>query len=58
MVLTNALGTSVSGTSATGFGFSQVHDVQLTGLELATKYYYKAVTGSVESAIYFFKRLR
>ena len=53
--LTNALGSTTSGTSATGNGASQVHDVELTGLQPATKYYYKAVTGSTESAIYFFK---
>lgn len=53
--LSNALGTSVSGNSATGSGNSQVHDVEITGLQPATKYYYKAVTGSTESDIYTFK---
>lgn len=53
--LTNALGTTVSGTAATGFGASFVHDVQLTGLDPATKYYYKTVTSSTESDVYFFK---
>ena len=53
--LTNALGTTVSGTSATGFGLSQVHDVELTGLQPATRYYYKAITGSIASDVYFFK---
>jgi len=52
---TSSLGSSVSGTAFTGSGSSYVHDVELTGLQPATKYYYKAVTGSVESQVYFFK---
>jgi hypothetical protein len=52
--LTNALGTTVTGTASTGFVLSQVHDVHLTGLQPATKYYYKAITGSTESDIYHF----
>jgi len=46
--LTNGLGTTITGTSATGFATSQVHDVYLTGLQPATKYFYKAKTGSLE----------
>jgi len=53
--LTNALGSSVSGSSITGFGISRIHDVALTGLQPATKYYYKTVTGSLESNVYHFK---
>lgn len=53
--LTNTLGTSVSGTAFTGSGASYVHDVELTGLQPATKYYYKVVTGSVQSEVYWFK---
>ena len=41
---TTALGTSVQATLATGFGVSRVCDAHLTGLQPATKYYYKAVT--------------
>lgn len=52
--LTNALGTSVSGTAVTGNGSSQIHDVELTGLSPATKYYYKTVTGNLESSVYHF----
>ncbi|MDP6909035.1 MAG: FN3 domain-containing metallophosphoesterase family protein, partial [Flavobacteriales bacterium] len=53
--LTSSLGSSMSGTAATGNGASFVHDVELTGLQPATKYYYKAITGSTESDVYFFK---
>lgn len=52
--ITTALGTSISGTAFTGSGSSYVHDVQLTGLDPATKYYYKAITGSTESDVYHF----
>jgi hypothetical protein len=52
--LTNSLGTTVSGTAITGNGASQVHDVELTGLTPATKYFYKAITGSLESQTYHF----
>lgn len=53
--LTTGLGTSVSGTSVTGSGASQLHDVELTGLQPATSYYYKAITGSTVSQVYTFK---
>jgi hypothetical protein len=51
---TTSLGTSVVGTAFTGSGSSYVHDVELTELQPATKYYYKAVTGSLESDVYHF----
>jgi hypothetical protein len=51
---TTSLGTSVVGTAFTGSGSSYVHDVELTGLQPATKYYYKVVTGSLESDVYHF----
>ena len=53
--LTNALGSTANGSAITGFITSRIHDVELTGLEPATKYYYKTVTGSLESDIYYFK---
>lgn len=53
--LTSSLGTTVSGTSITGNGASQLHDVELSGLTPATIYYYRAITGSVESDIFFFR---
>ena len=53
--LANTLGSTATGTAFTGSGASYVHDVELTGLQPATKYYYKAVTGSLESETYFFK---
>lgn len=51
----NSLGTTISGSASTGFGASQVHDVELTGLQPATMYYYKTVTGSLESDVYHFR---
>ncbi|MCF8460286.1 MAG: fibronectin type III domain-containing protein [Flavobacteriales bacterium] len=53
--LTNALGSTANGSSITGFGISRIHDVELSGLQPATKYFYKTVTGSLESDVYFFK---
>ncbi|MGB1318499.1 MAG: metallophosphoesterase, partial [Flavobacteriales bacterium] len=50
-----ALGTSVSGSAATGFGVSRIHDVHLTGLQPATKYFYRATTDDLVSDIYHFK---
>ena len=52
---TTALGTSVQATLATGFGVSRVCDAHLTGLQPATKYYYKAVTNLTESSVYHFR---
>lgn len=53
--VSNALGSTATGSSITGFGLSKIHDVELTGLQPATKYYYKTVTGSLQSSVYFFK---
>ncbi|MGB0916695.1 MAG: fibronectin type III domain-containing protein [Flavobacteriales bacterium] len=50
-----SLGTMVSGTAITGSGASQVHDVELSGLQPATKYFYKTITGSLESDVYHFR---
>lgn len=52
----NALGNSNSGTSfnATDANY-KMHEVQLTGLNPATKYYYRVKTGSAVSPIYNFK---
>lgn len=52
--LTAALGTLASGTAVTGNGSSQIHTVVLSGLTPGTRYYYKAITGTTESAIYQF----
>ena len=51
---TNGLGTTVQATLATGFGLSRICDAHLTGLQPATKYYYKAVTGNTETDVYHF----
>lgn len=53
--LTNTLGSSASGTYITNSGFNKVHEVLLTGLTPATKYYYRVKTGTAISAIYTFK---
>lgn len=52
---TSSLGTVVSGSAETGSGSSQIHTVTLTGLSPATTYFYKAITGATESAIYQFR---
>ena len=52
--LTDALGESTTGSALTTDG-GQLHEVTLTGLERFTKYHYKVVTGSAESAVQIFK---
>lgn len=52
--LTSSLGAVVSGSAVTGNGASRVHDVALTGLTPATKYYYRTITSGLESDIYHF----
>lgn len=53
--LTNSLGNSTSGTSyAATDNVSKMHEVQITGLNADTKYYYRVKTGSALSAIYRF----
>ena len=52
---TTSLGTTVQATLATGSGNSRVCDANLTGLQPATRYYYKAVTGNTESSMYHFR---
>lgn len=52
--ISSALGIVVAGTAITGNGSSQIHTVELTGLTPATRYHYRAITGSVTSAIYEF----
>ncbi len=51
---TISLGSSVSGTAFTSLGSTIHHDVTLTGLQPGTRYYYKAITGSWQSAIWQF----
>lgn len=46
---TQALGGSASGTVITGNGNSRIHEVQLTGLQPATRYWYTVQTGSATS---------
>ncbi|MFT4525692.1 MAG: hypothetical protein ACI85F_001847 [Bacteroidia bacterium] len=53
--LTNALGTSSSGSAITGSVFSRIHDTQLTNLTPNTVYHYRVKTGSAISPIYDFK---
>ena len=48
---TEALGSFTSGNSFTTLFGDEVHAVELIGLSPATKYYYRAVTGSVNSEI-------
>jgi phosphodiesterase/alkaline phosphatase D-like protein len=52
--LTASLGLVASGTAITGNGTSQIHTVYLTGLAPNSRYYYKAITGTTQSAIYQF----
>lgn len=52
---TTGLGTTVQATLATGLGVSRICDAQLTGLQPATKYYYKVVSGNTQSDVYHFK---
>ena len=52
--LTTSLGSSLSGTAITTLGSTQLHTASLTGLSAATRYYYKAKTGSWESSIFNF----
>lgn len=51
---TNSLGTTVQATLSTGLGNSRICDAELTGLQPATKYYYKAVSGNTEGEVYHF----
>lgn len=48
------LGNSTNGTAQTGLLLTQIHTVQLTGLEPDTRYYYRAKTGSMVSETYNF----
>lgn len=52
--LTASLGLVASGTAITGNGTSQIHTVNLTGLAPGSRYYYKAITGTTQSAVYQF----
>ncbi|MFN0201993.1 MAG: fibronectin type III domain-containing protein, partial [Bacteroidia bacterium] len=47
----NALNDSTIGTAMTGQGSSQIHHVQLTGLQPETRYFYRVKTGSLSSSI-------
>lgn len=51
---TPALGQAALGASQTGQGNSRIHDVPLTGLTPATRYYYRVVVGSLVSPTYDF----
>lgn len=52
--LTTSLGSSVTGSVITTLGNTQLHTANLTGLNAATRYYYRAKTGTWQSAIYNF----
>ncbi len=49
-----ALGASATGSSVPTEGDARVHEVELTGLSPATRYYYRVHTGGAESAIAYF----
>ena len=49
---TPTLGTSTVGTAFTTLFGDEVHEVQLTGLTPATKYFYRALTGTAVSETY------
>lgn len=51
---TQSLGSSTTGTTITTLGNTVLHTVSLSGLTPATRYYYKATTGSWQSSIYDF----
>lgn len=53
--LTPSLGSTASGTAVVGNGASQIHTTVLTGLTSATRYYYRAKTGSAYSTAYWFR---
>lgn len=52
---TEALGTSSTGTALTTDGAFRVHEVELTPLSPATRYYYRVHTGTASSATYHFR---
>ena len=52
---TQALGQTTSGTAETGYITSYIHTVELTNLNSNTIYYYKVLTGNLESEIFNFK---
>lgn len=52
--MTNTLGNSSSGLFITGNGFSKIHTTLVNGLTANTKYYYRVITGSVQSNIFDF----
>lgn len=50
----SALGTTTEGSDHEGNGTSRIHDVQLTGLAPATRYFYRVHTGPVQSEVFDF----
>jgi hypothetical protein len=53
---TNRLGNKAKGKAESiNFGESRIHEVQLTGLERLTTYYYRVITDGLRSDIYQFK---
>ncbi|MEC9477293.1 MAG: fibronectin type III domain-containing protein [Planctomycetota bacterium] len=52
--LTSALGQLASGTSVDSGGGAFIHHVDLAGLQAQTRYYYRVVSGSIISPVYFF----
>ncbi len=51
---TETLGTTSTGTALTTEGSFRVHEVELSPLAPATRYYYRALTGTASSAVYHF----
>ena len=51
---TPALGNVATATATGTLAGSQIHEIQLTGLEPATRYYYRASSGGTYSAVYDF----
>ncbi|MCB0814140.1 MAG: fibronectin type III domain-containing protein, partial [Flavobacteriales bacterium] len=53
--LTNALGSTATGSEFISDGTARIHTVTINGLTPATTYFYKAVTGAAQSAVFHFK---
>ncbi len=53
--LTEALGNTAAGTAAASVGENLIHDVELSGLEAFTTYFYRVVTGAAVSETHRFR---
>ena len=52
--LTTALENTTTGSAQGTLGLTQIHEVHLTGLRAANRYYYRVTTGGAQSSIYEF----